>query len=759
MLWGRVFVRGAARASLGCVLLAVVLTIGACSQRSAPAETDLFAVAEHELGRGEFEIAAEHFREFVDQFPFSTQAELARLKLAQSLYLGGDYENAVTHFENFVRGHPGSGYVPFAEYMIGMAHFDQAKTADRDTSTSELAMQKFETVVSRFPDTMYGRLANYRLQQTRENLAAHELSVGDFYATQGSAGAAVGRYEHAVREYGGTDAARVAMNRLSDLHVRSSDISASSSELAERADSVPTVTASVDSGVLSTSRSASTRLSTPRRAESIERAPVFPPASSDSADSVHSLSLESSLPTVVGSDDVSYASVAIPTPFEDSVSARGTVFMPRPVRPHLRSRRSRRASASASENRAAPSVPTPTAPTARMVVASSDIEREGVLNERGPSGSRYDVATDSYGSSSLSSSRRIDTSGSTEGASIRSQPIEPSRAISPSYDSRDRVARRPRVVDASAPLGAREPTRIGPIEPTRPAKRPPSTYSSVGTAVAVPDTGGASPAGRSRRPHVVGSSDPVIAAPSSGSPRAVVEVSAQSDPKRSPVVPASTAGGRGRFTVQLGSFRDGVLARRLLANVKEEFPDSAIMGGSVGGAPNLRVTSGAFSYRSEADQHLALLKRAGFDGYVRSIGVAGSSTGSRGTSRVPLVARNDDEKLALLERRRPAVVGGGARYSSVTGAARPTPTAGEFTVQVGSFSDPDLAHGLVSRVGRLYADVAVFGAEVNGREVLRVVSGTFPTRSAAEQRRAALGREGISSFVRAVRVGETVASR
>ena len=69
-------------------------------------------------------------------------------------------------------------------------------------------------VASRYGDTLYGRLAAFRIGQCDELLAGHELKVGEYYASIGKQAAALSRYRYLVEQYPTTDAATEARRRL-----------------------------------------------------------------------------------------------------------------------------------------------------------------------------------------------------------------------------------------------------------------------------------------------------------------------------------------------------------------------------------------------------------------------------------------------------------------------------------------------------------------------------------------------------------------
>jgi len=203
--------------ALLCALLAVASLISSCGPPPPPLETELSGEAETEFRKGNFNLAAKHYEELLEQYPFSEEAEEARLRVAESHYLNEDYEKAIAAFQDFERIHPTSPLLPFVEYSIGMSYLDQRRTKDRDKSSTENALRQFESVADRYVDTLYGRLALYRIRQCHETLASHELYVGDYYRGKKDRNAAVNRYRYLLQNYPNTVAAFEAAQRLQEL--------------------------------------------------------------------------------------------------------------------------------------------------------------------------------------------------------------------------------------------------------------------------------------------------------------------------------------------------------------------------------------------------------------------------------------------------------------------------------------------------------------------------------------------------------------
>jgi outer membrane protein assembly factor BamD len=212
-------VSGRTSVVLAIATAATAWMLAGCGAPKPVAERDLFNEANAEFDATNFESATGLYDELLVQYPFSDLAEVARLRIAHAYYLSGDYATAIEKFNDFERLHPTSAQLPFVEYTIGMSYLDQARTRDRDKSASENALLQFERVRDNYPESLWGRLAEFRTAQCREKLAGHELYVGDYYAKTRKPSAARARYQYVLDTYPQSDAALLARERLAQTPI------------------------------------------------------------------------------------------------------------------------------------------------------------------------------------------------------------------------------------------------------------------------------------------------------------------------------------------------------------------------------------------------------------------------------------------------------------------------------------------------------------------------------------------------------------
>ena len=150
---------------------------------------------------GDFEKAIEAFQRLQEQYPLSELALKAELGIADSHYSAGDFVEAEMTYLDFVNLHPTNENVPYAMYQVGMCHFRQMSSLDRDQTETRRARESFEKLISRFPASPFLLMARKRLQECGKRLADHEFYVGYFYFKQKQYKAALDRFQGIIDNY------------------------------------------------------------------------------------------------------------------------------------------------------------------------------------------------------------------------------------------------------------------------------------------------------------------------------------------------------------------------------------------------------------------------------------------------------------------------------------------------------------------------------------------------------------------------------
>jgi outer membrane protein assembly factor BamD len=140
------------------------------------------------------------------------------MKRAESFFEKESYAEAIVEYKHFLDLHRKHVLAPYAQYKIGVSHFKQYRTVDRDPDPLHQSIQHFEKLLQDFPKSRYEAEAKNSIRICKEQLAQRHLMVGKFYLRRESYLAAAHRFEKVIHEYPELESAGEAMFHLAKTY-------------------------------------------------------------------------------------------------------------------------------------------------------------------------------------------------------------------------------------------------------------------------------------------------------------------------------------------------------------------------------------------------------------------------------------------------------------------------------------------------------------------------------------------------------------
>jgi outer membrane protein assembly factor BamD len=210
---------------LRCALLALgVIALAGCASNDEeeyverPVE-ELYNQALDLLQDGDPRQAGLAFEEVERQHPYSQWAIRAQLMSAYAFYEANDYDEAVAAARRFIELHPGHPDVAYAYYLIGVSHYEQISDVGRDQKMTQLALDAFDELMRRFPNSRYARDAGLKADLARDHLAGKEMVIGRYYLRRGKYVAAINRFRSVIESYQSTTHVPEALHRLTEAYL------------------------------------------------------------------------------------------------------------------------------------------------------------------------------------------------------------------------------------------------------------------------------------------------------------------------------------------------------------------------------------------------------------------------------------------------------------------------------------------------------------------------------------------------------------
>ncbi len=132
---------------------------------------EIYQNAYDEFNDGNYDVAATEFARAETQYPSSPWAADALVMAAYSQYLDDDFAGAILSIDRFMRFHPGHSDVPYMLYLRGMCYYRQVSDVRREPGMSAYAMQQFQQLIQRFPNSPYAKNAENKILILKNYLA------------------------------------------------------------------------------------------------------------------------------------------------------------------------------------------------------------------------------------------------------------------------------------------------------------------------------------------------------------------------------------------------------------------------------------------------------------------------------------------------------------------------------------------------------------------------------------------------------------
>jgi outer membrane protein assembly factor BamD len=170
-----------------------------------------------ELKKKNYEDAIDTFEKVKDRYPYSEQALLAQIKLADAYFYKKKYDEALQAYKDFEKLHPTNKAVPYCIYRQGLCYYRQRSTIDRDQTFTTKAMEEFQRLKKKCPQCDYISKADKCIAQCRKDLGEHEFYIANFYYKTKHYQAALERYQTVVQEYPELPEKAEAQGRIEEL--------------------------------------------------------------------------------------------------------------------------------------------------------------------------------------------------------------------------------------------------------------------------------------------------------------------------------------------------------------------------------------------------------------------------------------------------------------------------------------------------------------------------------------------------------------
>lgn len=140
------------------------------------------------------------------------------MKRAEAFFEKEDYAEAAVEYQHFIDLHRSHMLAPYAQYRLGLSHFKQITTRDRDPEHVRLTVEAMEKLLKDYPGSAYELDAKAKIKEGRTHTAEYELYVGQHYYRQTAYLAALHRFERVITLYPDSDFSAEALYYLAKTY-------------------------------------------------------------------------------------------------------------------------------------------------------------------------------------------------------------------------------------------------------------------------------------------------------------------------------------------------------------------------------------------------------------------------------------------------------------------------------------------------------------------------------------------------------------
>lgn len=190
-----------------------------------------FEAGEAALKDGRHLDALKFFDHVRYKFPYSAQAAMADLAIADTNFDREKYLEAIDGYRNFLKLHPNHPKADYAQFRVALSYFKDIPSdfflfppsTEKDQTSVKDARGAFDDFLKSYPASEYVAEAKKMSADVVGRLAQHEMAVADYYLEHDRWPAAVNRLTKLVADYPQSELAPKALLKLARAYLALND--------------------------------------------------------------------------------------------------------------------------------------------------------------------------------------------------------------------------------------------------------------------------------------------------------------------------------------------------------------------------------------------------------------------------------------------------------------------------------------------------------------------------------------------------------
>ena len=180
----------------------------------------LYIEAMNNFDAKEYDLALDKFEKLENLFPLSNEAVQSQIMSAFVDYIRLNYDDAIYKFNRILTKYPSHKNIDYIYYMKAICYYEKISHEELDGSNNTNALENFEQVLNRFPNSKYAKDSQQKIILVKSNIAAKHMSIGRFYQENDKYIAALNRFKIVVEDFSVTKFTPEALHRMVEIYYK-----------------------------------------------------------------------------------------------------------------------------------------------------------------------------------------------------------------------------------------------------------------------------------------------------------------------------------------------------------------------------------------------------------------------------------------------------------------------------------------------------------------------------------------------------------
>lgn len=170
-----------------------------------------YTEAKRTLDDKDYQGAIDLYEQMLARYPFGVYAQQAQIDLIYAYYRFDEGASSLASADRFIKVYPQHPHIDYVYYIKGLVNFNEGKDlisyylpqdpTQRDPGAARQSFEDFAVLLRKFPKSKYAKDARQRMIFLRNNLAAYEIHVANYYINRNAYIAAANRGKYVVENY------------------------------------------------------------------------------------------------------------------------------------------------------------------------------------------------------------------------------------------------------------------------------------------------------------------------------------------------------------------------------------------------------------------------------------------------------------------------------------------------------------------------------------------------------------------------------